>query len=157
MLDKVNQLLTKLSNLSVVATPTSLEFVKESVGVPASLVSDTLLRIVYFTVALLGNMPDNGAKTFPVVMLEEPECHVAPLSHKVLAELIKESTDMGNLVVLTTHDPILASHIYEMTDAKVFYFRKRGIVTEVCEVEEPGLFSDMIEGVEEPCTENTNT
>ncbi len=149
VLNETNIILKSLSDLSAIPSPTGLEFLKESKGIPAPLVSDTILRIVYFTVALLGNSKTTKIK--PVVMLEEPECHMSPISHEKIAELVLKSIDKGNSVILTTHDPILASRIYEKTDARVFYFWKEGIYTRACEVEEPELFSDMIEGVVTPC------
>ncbi len=152
--NEVNSLVRELAKLNVVTSPKSFDLVKGSRAVPAALASDTVIRCIYYSTALLGNVPTSYDATTirPIVMLEEPESHLSPLPRKTIVEVVKKSVENGNVLVMSTHDPILAAELYEsVKGTKVLYFRMEDDVTKVCEVREFGLFSDLLEEVEVPC------
>ncbi|OHB74966.1 MAG: hypothetical protein A2Z25_17865, partial [Planctomycetes bacterium RBG_16_55_9] len=86
---------------------------------PYSLTSDTLRRIIFYTVAIASNKDS-------VLVFEEPESHAFPYYTKYLGERI--ALDQTNQFFIATHNPYLLSAIIEKArkeDVKVFitYFK----------------------------------
>jgi len=86
---------------------------------PYALTSDTLRRIIFYTVAIASNKNS-------VLVFEEPESHAFPYYTKYLGERI--AMDKTNQFFIATHNPYLLSAIIEKThkeDVQVFitYFK----------------------------------
>lgn len=86
---------------------------------PYSLTSDTLQRIIFYTVAIASNKDS-------VLVFEEPESHAFPYYTKYLGERI--ALDQTNQFFIATHNPYLLSAIIEKArkeDIQVFitYFK----------------------------------
>lgn len=99
------------------------EFVKQADGplitYPYVLASDTLRRIIFYTVAIASNKDS-------VLVFEEPESHAFPYYTKYLGERI--ALDQTNQFFIATHNPYLLSAIIEKArkeDVQVFitYFK----------------------------------
>jgi AAA15 family ATPase/GTPase len=99
------------------------EFVKQVDGplitYPYVLASDTLRRIIFYTVAIASNKNS-------VLVFEEPESHAFPYYTKYLGERI--ALDQTNQFFIATHNPYLLSAIIEKSrkeDVQVFitYFK----------------------------------
>ncbi|MHA1431827.1 MAG: AAA family ATPase [Candidatus Freyarchaeota archaeon] len=71
---------------------------------PYSLASETLQRIVFFTVAVNSNRDS-------VLVFEEPEAHASPNYTKFLAEKI--ALDTSNQYFISTHNPYFLLSILE--------------------------------------------
>ncbi|NPA85113.1 MAG: ATP-binding protein [Crenarchaeota archaeon] len=154
LLNSVNELLSRFARLKLIASTKSFELVRNSKAVPPALASDTVIRTIYNALALLGNSADNvgGCKLRPIIMMEEPEAHFSPMPFPKVRELISKSLDKGNRVVLSTHEPTLAAEIYyNLEDVKVLYIKMVDGASQVCEVKDVSLFSDLVEGEEDPC------
>ena len=65
--------------------------------------------------------------------------------------MLKKSVEKGNTIIITAHSPALTSDVYEVHGVRAFFMKRIRESSRICEVEEPGLFADMIEGVTEPC------
>jgi len=86
---------------------------------PYTLTSDTLRRIIFYTVAIASNKDS-------VLVFEEPESNAFPYYTKYLGERI--ALDQSNQFFIATHNPYLLSAIIEKTrkeDVQVFitYFK----------------------------------
>jgi len=86
---------------------------------PYALTSDTLRRIIFYTVAIASNKDS-------ILVFEEPESHAFPYYTKYLGERI--ALDQTNQFFIATHNPYLLSAIIEKTrkeDVQVFiaYFK----------------------------------
>jgi AAA15 family ATPase/GTPase len=86
---------------------------------PYTLTSDTLRRIIFYTVAIASNKDS-------VLVFEEPESHAFPYYTKYLGERI--ALDQTNQFFIATHNPYLLSAIIEKArkeDVQVFitYFK----------------------------------
>jgi AAA15 family ATPase/GTPase len=86
---------------------------------PYALTSDTLRRIIFYTVAIASNKDS-------VLVFEEPESHAFPYYTKYLGERI--ALDQTNQFFIATHNPYLLSAIIEKSrkeDVQVFitYFK----------------------------------
>jgi hypothetical protein len=86
---------------------------------PYTLTSDTLRRIIFYTVAIASNKDS-------VLVFEEPESNAFPYYTKYLGERI--ALDQTNQFFIATHNPYLLSAIIEKTrkeDVQVFitYFK----------------------------------
>jgi len=99
------------------------ELVKQADGplitYPYVLASDTLRRIIFYTVAIASNKDS-------VLVFEEPESHAFPYYTKYLGERI--ALDQTNQFFIATHNPYLLSAIIEKApkqDVQVFitYFK----------------------------------
>jgi len=99
------------------------EVVKQAEGpliaYPYALASDTLRRIIFYTVAIASNKDS-------VLVFEEPESNAFPYYTKYLGERI--ALDQTNQVFIATHNPYLLSAILEKSrkeDVQVFitYFK----------------------------------
>ena len=91
-------------------------FFSKETEVPSRLLSDTLLRILYYTLALYSaarytkRYSLNGRM---LVLLEEPEARAFPYSFEVIAKAIRYALDAGTHVVLTTHNGLLLSKLLD--------------------------------------------
>ncbi len=90
-----------------------------AIGFPYSLQSDTLRRIIFYTVAMASNKDS-------VLVFEEPESNAFPYYTKYLGERI--ALDETNQFFIATHNPYLLSAIIEKApqkDVQVFitYFK----------------------------------
>ncbi|MHA1603886.1 MAG: AAA family ATPase, partial [Candidatus Freyarchaeota archaeon] len=74
------------------------------ISFPYSLASETLQRIVFFTVAVNSNRDS-------VLVFEEPEAHAFPYYTKFLAEKI--ALDTSNQYFISTHNPYFLLSILE--------------------------------------------
>jgi AAA15 family ATPase/GTPase len=88
-------------------------------SLPYTLASDTLRRIIFYTVAIASNKDS-------VLVFEEPESHAFPYYTKYLGERI--ALDQTNQFFIATHNPYLLSAIIEKArkeDVQVFitYFK----------------------------------
>jgi len=86
---------------------------------PYALTSDTLRRIIFYTVAIASNKDS-------ILVFEEPESHAFPYYTKYLGERI--ALDQTNQFFIATHNPYLLSAIIEKArkeDVQVFitYFK----------------------------------
>jgi len=86
---------------------------------PYTLTSDTLRRIIFYTVAIASNKDS-------ILVFEEPESHAFPYYTKYLGERI--ALDQTNQFFIATHNPYLLSAIIEKApkqDVQVFitYFK----------------------------------
>ncbi len=80
------------------------------VEVPPGLVSDSIVRLLYYTLALYSNARALSLTRRPfIVLLEEPEARAFPYGFSLLASAISKLVKRGGYVVLTTHNPMLAS------------------------------------------------
>jgi len=89
------------------------------ISYPYTLTSDTLRRIVFYTVAIASNKDS-------VLVFEEPESNAFPYYTKYLGERI--ALDQTNQFFIATHNPYLLSAIIEKArkeDVQVFitYFK----------------------------------
>ena len=95
-----------------------LEFQKELDGVVVSLpyfvLSDTLQRIIFHTVAILSNKNS-------VIVFEEPEAHAFPYYTRFLAEQIALD-DRGNQYFISTHNPYFLLSVIEKSKMDVSVF-----------------------------------
>jgi len=87
--------------------------------IPYALASDTLRRIIFYTVAIASNKDS-------ILVFEEPESNAFPYYTKYLGERI--ASDETNQFFLATHNPYLLSAIVEKgrrEDVQVFitYFK----------------------------------
>jgi AAA15 family ATPase/GTPase len=131
------------------------ELVKQTdgpfVAYPYALVSDTLRRIIFYTVAMVSNKDS-------VLVFEEPESNAFPYYTKYLGERI--ASDETNQFFIATHNPYLLSAIIEKgrkEDIQVFitYFKdyqtkvKPLTADEVTELMEADPFFNLDRFVEE--------
>jgi hypothetical protein len=131
------------------------ELVKQTAGpliaYPYALASDTLRRIIFYTIAMASNRDS-------VLVFEEPESNAFPYYTKYLGERI--ALDETNQFFIATHDPYLLSAIIEKgrkEDVQVFitYFKdyetkvKPLAADEVCELMEADPFFNLDRFVEE--------
>jgi AAA15 family ATPase/GTPase len=79
--------------------------------IPYTLASDTLRRIIFYTVAIASNKDS-------VLVFEEPESNAFPYYTKYLGERI--ALDQTNQFFIATHNPYLLSAIIEKTHKKDF-------------------------------------
>ena len=92
---------------------------------PYSLTSDTLRRIIFYTVAIASNKDS-------VLVFEEPESHAFPYYTKYLGERI--ALDQTNQFFIATHNPYLLSAIIEKArkgDIQVFITHFKDFQTQV--------------------------
>ncbi|MBM4395370.1 MAG: AAA family ATPase [Deltaproteobacteria bacterium] len=47
----------------------------------------------------------------PLILLEEPECHLEPRMLDLVADMMKQAAKGGHHVVATSHSPVLAQHL----------------------------------------------
>jgi len=92
-------------------------FFSREVEIPPRLVSDTIIRVLYYTLALY--TAARYAKLYSLqgrvlVLLEEPEARTFPYSFELLAKSIREALDAGVYVALTTHNGVLASKLLDV-------------------------------------------
>jgi len=105
----------------------NLQFKGELVPLPYNLLSDTLLRIIfYFTATELSSEAS--------ILFEEPEAHVFPFYNKFLAEKI--ALFNKNQFFIATHNPTFLINIIEKTldeDLKIFitYYDKKKYQTRI--------------------------
>ncbi len=90
-------------------------FLKET-EVSPKLLSDTLLRVLYYLLALYTAARYTRRYSLQgrmLVLLEEPEARAFPYSFEVVTRGISEALDAGAYVVLTTHNGLLLSKLLD--------------------------------------------
>jgi predicted ATPase len=95
---------------------------------PYFAISETLQRIIFFSVAIQSN-------SNAVLLLDEPEAHTFPLFTKMLGEAI--ATDESNQFFISTHSPYLLMNIIEKTPLdflSVFLFKMKSFKTVIHEI-----------------------
>lgn len=95
---------------------------------PYFAISETLQRIIFFSVAIQSNRD-------AVLLLDEPEAHTFPLFTKMLGEAI--ATDETNQFFISTHSPYLLMNIIEKTpldSLSVFILRMESFRTVLHEI-----------------------
>jgi AAA15 family ATPase/GTPase len=105
---------------------------------PYALTSDTLRRIIFYTVAIASNKDS-------VLVFEEPESHAFPYYTKYLGERI--ALDKTNQFFIATHNPYLLSAIIEKSnkeDIQVFITYFKDFQTRVKPLT-PDQFSELME------------
>ena len=118
---------------------------------PYTLTSDTLRRIIFYTVAIASNKES-------VLVFEEPESHAFPYYTKYLGERI--ALDQTNQFFIATHNPYLLSAVIEKArkkDVQVFitYFKdfqthvKPLIANQLSELMEADPFFNLDRFIEE--------
>lgn len=91
-----------------------LLFFSNQVEIPPHLVSDTILRTLYYLLALYTNTRHHRIHRAPtIILLEEPEARVFPYGFEVLAPEIAEAVEEGVYVALTTHNGLLLSKLLD--------------------------------------------
>ncbi len=105
----------------------NLNFNGELVPLPFRLLSDTLLRIIFYFSAI-------GLSKDATILLEEPEAHVFPFYNKFLAEKI--ALYNSNQFFIATHNPTFLLNLIEKTpdeELNVFitYYDKNNYQTNV--------------------------
>jgi AAA15 family ATPase/GTPase len=91
-----------------------IEKKNESIPIPLYLLSDTLLRVIFFNIAI--ELSSNASLIF-----EEPEAHIFPFYNKYLAEKI--ALYNSNQFFIATHNPTFVLNLIEKTsdeDLKIF-------------------------------------
>ena len=91
-------------------------------------VADSIMRVLYYGLALMSAMNYaklHGLEDRLIVMLEEPETHVFPFLLRLLAEWIREVTNVVR-VVIATHNPIFASMLLDKVGDAALYYVYRG-------------------------------
>ncbi len=123
ILDKINEWLESLgAALKVIYDKRKMEllFLKDSISLTPSLASDAVLRMIYYLSALrsaimvkkIYNVETN------IIMLEEPGAHVFPYSFDLLGEAIKSVVDNGINVIISTHNNLLVSKLWDLLPEK---------------------------------------
>lgn len=141
--DQISQIfLSEGYKLSLKPADKSLELFREDENIiinhPYILLSDTLQRIVFYTVALESNHKS-------VIVLEEPEAHAFPYYVKHLGERIGLYSD--NQFFIATHNPYLLTAIAEKTplkDIRVMITYMKNYQTKVMELKDDQI-SELME------------
>ncbi len=145
VLEKLNEVLEEYAKVKVIPTLRDVRFskVNDSVAHSAQLASDTAIRIAYYITAVLSNKLEMPPLK-PILLIEEPEAHIYPLPLRKFIETIKES-DLR--VVITTHDPRVASEFYNaVEDCRVYFVKLEKDKSRFYEMKEPSyIFHDIIE------------
>lgn len=100
---------------------------------PYSSISETLQRIIFFTLAIKSNKKS-------VLVFDEPESNTFPMYRKQLAELI--SYDTSNQYFIATHDPYILGSLTSKTptkDLSVFVTKMENYQTIVTKVSKKDL------------------
>jgi len=96
--------------------PKEVLFFSREIEVPTRLLSDTLLRVLYYLLALYTaarHTKQYGLKGRVLVLLEEPEARAFPYSFELLAAGIREALNAGAYIALTTHNGLLLSKLLD--------------------------------------------
>ncbi len=105
---------------------------------PYSSLSETLQRIIFYTLTLKSNKDC-------VILLDEPESNTFPMYTKILAERI--ALDMTNQFFITTHNPYLLLNLIEKSpqdDINVCITTMRDYQTNIT-VLDPGQLSEVLD------------
>jgi len=118
------------------------------VEVEANAVSDTILRSLYYLLAIQSTknyVKMYGLEKRHILLLEEPESHLFPYFIDLLAQYISEILDIA-YVVTTTHNPLLISMLWDkVRDIKTYYvFRDRRGTTKLKEIDIKRLSSEIV-------------
>lgn len=90
-------------------------------------VSDSIFRILYYLIALRTSI--NYTKIYGlerkfIIMLEEPEAHIFPFLINTLVDHIARAIELA-YVVITTHNPILISALWDrVKEVKTYYVHR---------------------------------
>ncbi len=91
-----------------------LVFFNYDLEVPPRVLSDTLLRVLYYyTAVATASRLARAARQGIVLLLEEPEARAFPYSFDLLADAIGDAVESGVYVVMTTHNPMLVSRLLD--------------------------------------------
>jgi len=89
----------------------------ERVLFPLETISDGLFNYILTIVALETSPQDQVPRDLPdIIALEEPESHTYPFLSKELAERIVLASEEGKYIVMSTHNPYIASTVLEKAD-----------------------------------------
>ena len=111
-------------------------------------VSDSIFRILYYLLALrsaVNYVKLYGLEKRFVIMLEEPEAHVFPFFIDLLADYIAKATE-NMYVIITTHNPILVSALWDrVKDVKTYYVMRDKLgSTNIAEIDIDKLAKELI-------------
>ncbi len=111
-------------------------------------VSDSIFRMLYYLLALrsaVNYVKLYGLEKRFVIMLEEPEAHVFPFFIDLLADYIIKATE-NMYVIITTHNPILVSALWDrVNDIKTYYVMRDKLgSTNVAEIDIDRIAKELI-------------
>ena len=111
-------------------------------------VSDSLFRMLYYLLALrsaINYVKLYGLEKRFIIMLEEPEAHVFPFFIDLLADYIIKATE-NMYVIITTHNPILVSALWDrVNDIKTYYVMRDKLgSTNVAEIDIDRIAKELI-------------
>lgn len=106
--------------------------------IDSTAVSDSIFRILYYAIAMrsaINYVKFHGLENRFILLLEEPEAHIFPYFLDLLAEYISDSIKTF-YVILTTHNPILVSKLWDkIKDVRTYYtFRNSNGMTDFIEL-----------------------
>ncbi|MCD6300641.1 MAG: ATP-binding protein [Staphylothermus sp.] len=118
------------------------------VEVDVTSVSDTIFRILYYLLALrsgINYVKKYGLEKKFIFLLEGPVAHVFPFFTDLLADYISKAAQ-NTYVVVTTHNPILVSTLWDrVKDVKTYYvMRDKQGSTNVAEIDIAKLAEELI-------------
>ncbi len=118
------------------------------VEVDVTSVSDSIFRMLYYLLALrsaINYVKLYGLEKRFIIMLEEPEAHVFPFFTDLLADYIVKAAE-NMYVILTTHNPILVSALWDrLKDVKTYYVMRDKLgSTNIIEIDVNKLAEELI-------------
>jgi predicted ATPase len=144
----VNAKLAELSRVEVKLLDDGRVVVFDNdIAMKPSAISDSVFRILYILVGLSSATfftKLHGLEGRTVVLLEEPEGHLFPQFFNLLVEYMAKFSEVG-YVVITTHNPILASLLRDKLNVTLYYvYRGDGGLTEVAELDKDKLAEEFV-------------
>ncbi|MCD6300438.1 MAG: ATP-binding protein, partial [Staphylothermus sp.] len=118
------------------------------VEVDVTSVSDSIFRMLYYLLALrsaINYVKLYGLEKRFIIMLEEPEAHVFPFFVDLLADYIAKATE-NMYVIITTHNPILVSALWDrIKNVKTYYVMRDKLgSTNIVEIDIARLAEELI-------------
>ena len=110
-------------------------------------VSDSMFRALYYLMALrtaMNYIKLHGLEKRFILMLEEPEAHLFPFFINLLVKYVMKTIKLA-YVVITTHNPILVSALWDkVKETRTYYvYRDRKGSTRACEIDIEKLAKEM--------------
>ncbi len=146
----VNSLLREITGVEVrVDNEGRVLFYDKDIGMPPLLASDTIVRLLYITLAVktaktisLSQVEEGvSVQLSPLLLIEEPESHIYPLVHEVLVDLLR-SGSRKTPIILTTHSVSIAQLLVEKVDANIYYLRRVEEGSVVCTVDKEKMINE---------------
>ena len=111
-------------------------------------VSDSVFRVLYYLMALrtaANYIKFHGLERRFILLLEEPEAHLFPFFLNLLVRYIVEAMKAA-YIVITTHNPMLVSLLWDQVkDVKTYYtFRDSVGSTKIVEINVEKLAEEMV-------------